>query len=64
MLDTVKLGPAHKMKLRKEAIQYASKMANISINDSISPHEKNFGKPSPITPEHCVGFRKNRIRNI
>jgi hypothetical protein len=35
MLDTVKLGPAHKMKLRKEALQYASTMANISINDGI-----------------------------
>jgi hypothetical protein len=38
MLGTVKLGPAHKMKLRKEAIQYASTMANISINNGISPH--------------------------
>jgi hypothetical protein len=50
MLDTVKLGPAHKKKLRKEAIQYASTMANISINDRISPHEKFFGILSPITP--------------
>jgi hypothetical protein len=50
------LGPAHKMKLRKEAIQYASTMANISINDGISPHKKSFGIPSPITPEHCVDF--------
>jgi hypothetical protein len=40
MIDTVKLGPAHKIKLRKEAIQYASTMANISINDGISPHER------------------------
>jgi hypothetical protein len=56
MQDTVKLGPAHKMKLRKEAIQYACTMANISINDGISPHEKFFGVPSPITPEHCVDF--------
>jgi hypothetical protein len=39
MLDTVKLGPAHKMKLIKEAIQYTSTMANISINDGISTHE-------------------------
>jgi hypothetical protein len=56
MLDTVKLGPAHKMKLRKEAIPYASTMANISIKDDISPHEIFFGIPSPITPEHCVYF--------
>jgi hypothetical protein len=56
MLDTVKLDTAHKMKLRKEAIQYASTMANISINDGISPHEKVFGIPSPITPEHCDDF--------
>jgi hypothetical protein len=41
MLDSVQLGPAHKMKLRKEAIQYASTMANISIKDGMSPHE-NF----------------------
>jgi hypothetical protein len=37
-LKRAKLGPAHKMKLRKEAIQYASTMANISINNGISPH--------------------------
>jgi hypothetical protein len=43
MLDLVKLGQAHKMKLRKEAIQYASTMADISINDGKSPHEKLFG---------------------
>jgi hypothetical protein len=54
MLDTVKLGPAHNMKLRKEAIQYASTMANISISDGISPHEKFVGIPSPITPKHCM----------
>jgi hypothetical protein len=52
MLDAVKLGPAHKMK----SIQYASTMANISINDGMSPHEKFFGIPSPITPENCVDF--------
>jgi hypothetical protein len=56
MLDTVKLGPAHKMKLRKEAIPYASTMANISIKDDISPHDNCFGIPSPISPEHCVDF--------
>jgi transposase InsO family protein len=56
MLDTVKLGPAHKMKFRKKAIQYASTMANISINYGTSPHEKCFEIPSPITPEHCVDF--------
>jgi hypothetical protein len=33
MLDTVKLSVAHKMKFRKEAIQYASTMASISIRD-------------------------------
>jgi hypothetical protein len=44
------------MKLRKEAIQYASTMANISIKDGMSPHEKFFGILSPITPEHCVDF--------
>jgi hypothetical protein len=31
-------------------------MANISIKYSMSPHEKNFGMPTPITPEHCVDF--------
>jgi hypothetical protein len=56
MLDTVKLGPAHKMKLLKEAIQYASTMANISIKVGMSPHEKYFGILSPITPEHCADF--------
>jgi hypothetical protein len=33
MLDAVKLSVAHKMKLQKEAIQYASTMANTSIKD-------------------------------
>jgi hypothetical protein len=56
MLDTVKLNTAHKMKLQKEAIQYASTMANISIKDGKSPYEKIFGVPSPITPETCVNF--------
>jgi hypothetical protein len=54
MLDTVQLNAAHKMKFRKEAIQYASTMANISIRDGKSPYEKFFGTPSPITPETCV----------
>jgi hypothetical protein len=36
MLDTEKLGVAHKMKLRKEAIRYASTMANLSIKDGKS----------------------------
>jgi hypothetical protein len=39
MLDTVQLNAAHKMKLWKEAIQYASTMANISIRDGKSPYE-------------------------
>jgi hypothetical protein len=56
MLDTEKLNVAHKMKLWKEAIQYASMMANISIKDGKSPFEKFFGVPSPITPETCVNF--------
>jgi hypothetical protein len=56
MLDTVKLSVAHKMKLRKEAIQYASTMANISIKDGKSPYEKFFGVTSRITPETCVNF--------
>jgi hypothetical protein len=56
MLDTVKLSVAHKMKLQKEAIKYASTMANISIKDGKSPYEKFFGVPSPITPETCVYF--------
>jgi hypothetical protein len=51
MLDTVQLNVAHTMKLQKEAIQYASTMANIYIKDSKSPYEKFFGIPSPITPE-------------
>jgi hypothetical protein len=56
MLDTGKLSMAHKMKLQKEAIQYASTMSNISIKDGKSPYEKFFGVPSPITPEICVNF--------
>jgi hypothetical protein len=43
MLETVQLNAAHKMKLRKEAIQYASTMANISIRDGKSPYEKFLG---------------------
>jgi ribosomal protein S10 len=54
MLDTVKLSVAHKMKLRKEAIQYASTMANISIKFGKSPYEKFFVVPSPITPESVL----------
>jgi predicted acetyltransferase len=42
MLDMVQLSAAHKIKLWKEAIQYASTMANISISDSKSPYEKFF----------------------
>jgi hypothetical protein len=38
-LDSVQLGPSHNMKLRKNQ-QYAMKMANISIKDGTSPHEK------------------------
>jgi hypothetical protein len=52
----VQLKAAHKMKLRKEAIQYVYTMANISIRDSKSPYEKFFGTPSPTTPETCVSF--------
>jgi hypothetical protein len=59
-LDAVKLGPAHKMKLRNEAIQYASTMANIPINDGMSPQKKFFGILVPITPEHYVDFGKIR----
>jgi hypothetical protein len=62
MLDTVQLNAAQKMKLRKEAIQYASTMANTSIRDGKSPYEKFFGTPSPITPETCVSF--GRIRYV
>jgi hypothetical protein len=39
MLDMVQLNAAHKMKLWKEAIQYASTMANTSIKDGKSPYE-------------------------
>jgi hypothetical protein len=56
MLHTVKLSVAHKMKLQKEAIQYESTMANISIKDVKSPYEKLFGVPSPITSKTCVNF--------
>jgi hypothetical protein len=51
MLDMVQLNAAHQMKFRKEAIQYASIMANKSIRDDKSPYEKLFGTPSPITKE-------------
>jgi hypothetical protein len=50
------------MKLRRESMQYAFTMPSISINDSMSPHDKFFGIPSPITPEHCVDF--GRIRYV
>jgi hypothetical protein len=56
MLDKVQLNAAHKMKLRKETIQYASTKANISIRDGKSPYEKFFGTLLPITPEKCVSF--------
>jgi hypothetical protein len=48
MLDTVKLSTAHKMKLCKEVIQYASTMANISIKDRKSPYERSH----PICINH------------
>jgi hypothetical protein len=49
--------------LRKEEIQCASTMANISIKDDKSPYEKFFGFPAPITPETCVNVGRigNRI---
>jgi hypothetical protein len=56
MLYAVKLAVAQKMKLRKEAIRYASTMVNMSIKDGNSPYQKFFGAPSPITPETCVNF--------
>jgi hypothetical protein len=31
-------------------------MANMTLKDGISPHEKFFVAPPPITPEHCVDF--------
>jgi hypothetical protein len=58
MLDAVKLGPANKMKFRKEAVQYTSTMAKISINDSISLDEKVFWIPLPKIPEHFVDFNR------
>ena len=54
MLDMVKLSARIKQKLRKEAIRYATTMANISIKNDKSPHERFFGTPSPIKPEHCI----------
>jgi hypothetical protein len=42
MLDTVKLSVAHKIILRKEAIQYASTTANISIKDGKSPYKNSL----------------------
>jgi hypothetical protein len=53
MLSTVKLNVAHKRTLQKEAIQYTSTMANISIKDDKSSYEKFFGVASPRTPETC-----------
>jgi hypothetical protein len=40
MLDMVKLSAGIKHKLRKEAIQYATKMTIISIKKDKSPHER------------------------
>jgi hypothetical protein len=31
-------------------------MANLSVKDDKSPHERFFGTPSPIKPEHCINF--------
>jgi hypothetical protein len=31
-------------------------MINISIKNDKSPHERFFGTPSPIKPEHCINF--------
>jgi hypothetical protein len=31
-------------------------MANISIKNDRSPHERFFGTPSPIKPEHSINF--------
>jgi hypothetical protein len=43
------------MKLRKEAIQYASTIAKYQSN--MAKHNmKFFGTPLAITPEHCVSF--------
>jgi hypothetical protein len=56
MLDLVQLSPSMKMMLRKEAIRYAATMANISIKENTSPHEKFFGVPSALKPEHCLNF--------
>jgi hypothetical protein len=56
MLDMVKLSAGIKQKLRKEEIRYATTMANISIKNNKSPHERFFGTPSPIKLEHCISF--------
>jgi transposase InsO family protein len=56
MLFMIKLSAGIKQKLRKEAIRYATTMANISIKNDNSPHERHFGTPSPIKPEHCINF--------
>jgi transposase InsO family protein len=40
MLDTVQLNAAHRMKLQKDAIQYASTIANISIRGMANHHMK------------------------
>jgi hypothetical protein len=58
MLDSVQHNAAHEMKLWKEAFQYDSTMANISIKDGRSPYEKFVGTPSLITTETCVSFRR------
>jgi hypothetical protein len=52
----VKLSDGIKLKLLKEVIRYASTMATISIRNVKSPHERFFGTPLPIEPEHCVNF--------
>jgi hypothetical protein len=46
----------NRSKLKKEAIRYATKMANISIKNDKSPHERFFGTPSPIKLELCINF--------
>jgi transposase InsO family protein len=57
MLDSmVKLSAGIKQKLRKEAIRYATTMANISLQNDKYLMKDFVGTPSPIKPEHCINF--------
>jgi hypothetical protein len=70
MLDSVQLSSSIRMTFRKEAIWYAATMANISIKDNTSTHEKFLGVLSALKPENCINFGRigyvtpgNKLKN-